>query len=538
MSLVKHDDAGAPWSGVGCKTVIEIIDRACRAQPDKPVMVFEEGLSISRRQFQAQIERFAGYIARRTKPGDKIVLMMDNRAEFMIALFGVIAARCILVSINPAAQVDDAGHIVRDSASVLAIAGAEEAKILRKVQPDNPELKEIIVVEGAEPDGLAAYGDDAHRLPLADAGCERDEVANIYYTSGTTGRPKGCLLHHGWWLRVCDIHIRLLKLSRSDRSLCCMPFYYADPAFQLLCSLQSGGTLVIMRRFSLSRFWRVVVDNGVTEMLLIASMPILLLKGEPSPLDRQHKVRAAVSVAVPPNLHREFVQRFGFPILDNYGSTEATINTRIPMERHDEMIGSGSVGVAMPECELRIVDDQDQDLPVGKVGELLVRAPDLFVGYLNRPEAFAETMRGGWFHTGDLLRVDERGFYYFMGRKKDVIRRSGENIAATEVEDVLRTHPKIMEVAVVPVPDPIRGEEVKAYILPTDGNSEVTLPPAEIIAYCEERLARFKVPRYLEYRDTDFPRTPSMRVQKESLKEGDLTAKAWDRERHAKPSKS
>jgi len=268
--------------------------------------------------------------------------------------------------------------------------------------------------------------------------------------------------------------------------------------------------------------------------LLIASMPILLLKGEPNPLERQHKVRVAVSVAVPPDLHRQFVHRFGFPILDNYGSTEATINTRVPMEMHDQMIGSGSVGVAMPECDLRIVDDNDRDLPVGQVGELLVRAPDLFKGYLNRPDATEEAMRGGWFHTGDLLRADERGFYYFMGRKKDVIRRSGENIAAGEVEDVLRTHPKIMDVAVVPFPDAIRGEEVKAYILTTDGNSAETVPPDEIITFCESRLARFKVPRYIVYRSTDFPRTPSMRVQKDALKREEQTSVVWDREKSEK----
>jgi crotonobetaine/carnitine-CoA ligase len=195
------------------------------------------------------------------------------------------------------------------------------------------------------------------------------------------------------------------------------------------------------------------------------------------------------------------------------------------------MVGSGSIGVAMPETELRVVDAEDRDVPVGQTGELLVRGPGLFVGYLNRPDATAEAMRGGWFHSGDLVRTDERGFYYFLGRKKDIIRRSGENIAATEVEDVLRTHPKVMDVAVIPVPDPIRGEEVKAYILPTEGNSVATLPPEEIIAHCKEKLAPFKVPRYLQYRTTDFPRTPSMRVQKEELKKAeDLIAGSWDRE--------
>jgi crotonobetaine/carnitine-CoA ligase len=189
--------------------------------------------------------------------------------------------------------------------------------------------------------------------------------------------------------------------------------------------------------------------------------------------------------------------------------------------------------VATPECELRLVDDEGIDLPDGEIGELLVRTPGLFRGYLNRPDATAEAVRDGWFHTGDLARRDERGFLFFQGRKKDIIRRGGENVSATEIEEVIRSHPKVLEVAVIPVPDDLWGEEIKVYVLPTDGESPDTLPPAEIVAWCRERLAKFKVPRYVEYRDTDFPRTPSMRVKKEELKaNGDLVANAWDREAH------
>jgi crotonobetaine/carnitine-CoA ligase len=413
--------------------------------------------------------------------------------------------------------------------------GAANQALIEGLRASCPTVRDVVVVADREPDGLAAYGSDKGRLRFSEAGFRREDVATIYYTSGTTGAPKGCMLHHGWWLRCCDLHIRMTKLKPGERTLCCMPFYYADPAFQLLCSLHTGGTLVVMRRFSVSRFWKVVSENQVTDLLLIASMPILLLKAEPSEYERNHKLRVAVSVAVPPNLHRQLVDRFRVPFLDNYGSTEATMNTRIPWEHADEMIGSGSMGVADPETVLRIVDDQDRDVPIGQAGELIIQGLDFFVGYLDNPTAYAETMRGGWYHSGDLVRRDERGFYYFLGRKKDIIRRSGENIAAAEVEDVLRTHPKVLEAAVIPVPDEIRGEEVKVYILPTEGNSIETLPPEEIVAYCAERLAAYKVPRYIEYRTTDFPRTPSMRVQKQDLKAaGNLTANAWDRERNTK----
>ena len=180
-----------------------------------------------------------------------------------------------------------------------------------------------------------------------------------------------------------------------------------------------------------------------------------------------------------------------------------------------------------------MVDDEGRDVPGGQSGEALIRAPGMFRGYFNRAAATAEALRDGWYHTGDLVRQDERGFVYFLGRKKDIVRRSGENIAAAEVEAVLRLLPKVKDSAVIPVPDEIRGEEVKAYVLLVDGVTHAELPPEEIVRHCEERLAAFKVPRYIEYRTGDFARTPSMKVQKQDLKaeKSDHTQGAWDRER-------
>jgi crotonobetaine/carnitine-CoA ligase len=180
-----------------------------------------------------------------------------------------------------------------------------------------------------------------------------------------------------------------------------------------------------------------------------------------------------------------------------------------------------------------VVGDDDRDVPPGQPGEALIRAPGMFRGYFNRADATAETMKGGWYHTGDLVRQDERGFVYFLGRKKDIVRRSGENIAAAEVEAVLRLLPNVKDAAVIPVSDEIRGEEVKAYVLLVDGATPADLPPETIVRHCEERLAAFKVPRYIEYRSGDFPRTPSMKVQKQDLKaeKSDPTEGVWDRER-------
>ena len=194
-------------------------------------------------------------------------------------------------------------------------------------------------------------------------------------------------------------------------------------------------------------------------------MPILLLKQTPSTRERAHRLRVAVCLGVPANLHGELLDRFGVPFVDTYGSTEAGWVTRVPGHRPPSRIGSGSMGTAAPEIELRVVDDADDDVRVGQRRRTLGAGARPLRRISKPAEATASAMRGGWYRTGDLVRADAHGFYYFLGRKKDMIRRGGENIAAAEVEAVLRAHPKILDAAVIPVPDEVRGEEVKAYVL-------------------------------------------------------------------------
>jgi carnitine-CoA ligase len=201
----------------------------------------------------------------------------------------------------------------------------------------------------------------------------------------------------------------------------------------------------------------------------------------------------------------------------------------VPVEQAEQMIGSGSIGLPCPGADVRVVNPDGTESADGQPGEIVVRAPGLFRGYLNRPDATAEAFRGGWLHTGDLGRRDAAGYLYFVGRIKDIIRRAGENIAAAEVETVLRSHPGVLEVAAVPVPDELLGEEVKVHILLGNGHGPDSVPPAELIAFCSQRLAPYKVPRFVEYRAKDFERTPSMRVKKESLDRTAEPGRVWDR---------
>ena len=524
----RHLIDSADFSAVTEQNVIEIVRRGCLEDPYRPALIIEDGLTITRKELLDRCQRFAGYLRGKVGTQERVVVMLDNRVEFMIALFGIMANRGILVSIAPTAQEHDAGHILRDSEPVLAIVGEPQLELMGKLKETAPSLKEIVVVRGEEPRGLEAYEQAAEPFDFAEVECDREDVITVYYTSGTTGAPKGCMLHHGWWLRVVDVDLRLFRRGWQDRQLCCLPFYYADPAIQLITSLASRGTMVAMRRFSVSRFWDVVTQYDATEILSIASIPALLLKGDPGPKERDHRIRLAIHAGLPKELHGEMVERFGFHWLDQYGSTEGGVMSRVPLHLADELVGSGCIGVEPPSMEVRVADDHDEEVPLGEAGEALIKGPDIYVGYLGRPEVTAEANRNGWYHSGDLVRRDERGLLYFVGRKKEIIRRSGENISAAEVEQVLRGHPQIVEAAVIPVPDTLRGEEVKAYV---QLKPDSAMTPEDIVAYCREKLAPYKVPRFIELHPEDFERTPSMRVQKQPLRAREDQRKgAWDRE--------
>lgn len=529
--MATEGDFGPPWSAVSNESIVELVNAACQHSPEQPAMILEDGLAVTRRQLLERVERFAAWLATRAATGDRVAVMLDTRVESLIAQLAAMAIGCPPVPINPTARQHDAGHILRDSGATVAIVGQAQARLIEGLRARLPSLRTIVSIDGSEPDGLP---EGEQRLKLAGRRVRRSDIATIHYTSGTTGTPKGCMLSHNWWLRLCDVHLRMTPHRPDDRPLCCIPFHYPDSLFLLLCTLHAAETLVVMRRFSVSRFWPVVAESGSTLLYLIASMPILLLKQAVTGLERRHRLRAAICAGVPASLHRELTERFGVPFIDTYGSTEAGWVTRVPWNHASGFVGSGSVGVTAPECELQFVGDDGRSVAPGAVGELLVRAPGLFSGYLNQPDATAEALRDGWYRTGDMARRDEAGRLYFLGRKKDIVRRAGENISCAEVEAVLRLHPLVRDAAVVPVPDDIRGEEVKAVILLTEGAAVDNVMPAEIIDHCAAHLAAFKIPRFVAYRETDFPRTPTMRVRKEELRaEADATAGCWDRLRQA-----
>jgi carnitine-CoA ligase len=536
--MVRVTQAPPHWAGgtaerrITAPDIISLFIEACVSAPDGAALVFEDGISVSRAELRGQVERFAGYLSERVKPGDRVAIMLENRTEFMVTWLAVVANGGILVSLNTSAGEYDAGHMLRDSGAALAVVGRSAETLVRSLQGRCPELREIVVVAEPEPDGLVAFQAAGGALDLASIIVDADAPTNIYYTSGTTGAPKGCVTGHRYWLRFADMYLRLYDLTPADRLLCCLQFFYGDPPWQMLVSFHARTALVVMRRFSVSRFWKVVRENDVTRLFGLASIPSLLLKAPPDARDHEHRVKFALQIGVPTASQTELHERWGFPWVEGYGLTETGLVVGMPLEFGDAMAGSGSIGIPCPEVQVRISDDQGNETGANEPGEITLKAPGLMQGYWNQPDATAEVFRDGWFRTGDIGRRDEHGFLFFMGRKKDIIRRSGENVAAAEVEELLRSHGAILEAAVVPVPDELRGEEVKAYVALVEGGGQEKLGPDEIVEFCAQRLSKHKVPRYIEYRTEPFPQTPSMRVKKSELlaEPPSRSVEVWDRE--------
>jgi crotonobetaine/carnitine-CoA ligase len=321
------------------------------------------------------------------------------------------------------------------------------------------------------------------------------------------------MLPHSYWLQVGQIAADYFDLKPGEVNLTAQPFYYMDPQWNTIACLIGGAALVILPRFSPSHFWQAVVQHNVSVLYLIGTMPFFLLKQPENPaLERGHRLRVILCSGIHPNFHAEFERRWGVPWREAYGMTETGVDLLVPLHDADS-VGSGAMGKPVASKQVRIVDPQGNPVADGQAGELLVRGEPIMLGYWNNPQASAETIRDGWLHTGDLVTKDERGYYHWQARLKDTIRRAGENISAAEVESVLLEHPSVQAAAVVPVPDELRGQEVKAYIVLQPGQPR---DPEALLAFARQQLAYFKIPRYIEFLE-HLPRTASERVEKHRL---------------------
>ena len=515
--------------------LVTALRRAAARWPDRTALVFDEtGESLTFSDLAARVDRVAAALAHiGIGSGDRVGIMLPNRVEWPLAWLGLARIGAVMVPVNAGYRTVDAGFVLQHAGVRAVLTMHELVPLLVEVRAEGGSAFEILCIDGdAGGEALdfpALVDAHAHDVPPA-VRIDSHTLVNVQYTSGTTGEPKGCMLSNSWFMRFAwRVTVLHDGLDRSDTILTSQPFHYVDPQWNLAVALLSGATLVVLDRFHPSTFWRKVRKHRVTWFYCLGVMPKLMLNTPPSPLDRDHSVKRVICSAIPRADHAAIEARWGVPWYEAFGMTESGLDIAVELEDHDETVGTGCIGTPMPGREARVVDAEDRPVPAGAPGELVLRGVGLMDGYYRNRQATADAFRNGWLHTGDVVHCDERGRFHYLSRMKDMIRRSGENIAAAEVEEVIMRHPGVRLAAVLAVEDDLRGEEVMAYVVPGDEVSREQVSPAVLSAFCAERLARFKVPRYWKYR-ADLPRTPSERIRKEALRDehGDPTAGAWD----------
>lgn len=460
--------------------------------------------------------------------GDRVALMCSNRPEFLQIYLGCAWLGAIVVPINTALRGFQLSHIFRNSQPSLLVVEAPFLAAIDTVEAD-VELPSLAWMIGTDA-GTGSAKISPVPLPSlndrAAAGLVRpgDTVA-ILYTSGTTGPAKGvcCPQAQLFWWGIYSA--RALGICEGDVLFTTLPLFHTNALNAFYQAVLNGCTYVLEPKFSASGFWAAARRHDATVGYLLGAMASMLLAQPRTDDDRSHRLRVALGGGVPPQIHGPFLERFGVPLVDGYGSTETNFvfAGAIPSDR------PGTMGYLADGIEARIVDADDAELPIGQAGELLLRASEPFAfatGYFGMPEKTVEAWRNLWFHSGDRVVRDSDGHYRFIDRMKDSIRRRGENVSSWEVEQAIQSHPAVAACAIYPLPSELGEDEVAAAILPEPGQS---LAPVDIIRHCEGRIAYFAIPRYVRI-VKEMPLTENGKIKKGVLRDAGVTADIWDRE--------
>jgi crotonobetaine/carnitine-CoA ligase len=526
----------------------EFLEAAVKRDPHK-VFVEIGGRQITYRQFREGAARTAGvFHTMGVGNGDRVCLFLPNCIEFLYCWFGLSLLGAISVPINTAYKRDETAYILNDAEAAAMVAHESLLPVAQEAASLAPSVRHRLLVVAEPPYSPPLLRGDkkgaASWLPFHQALAEAEipaslplvspeDTSMLVYTSGTTGNPKGVQVTHQMYVAAGQGFAHWTQATAQDRFFTCLPYFHANVQYySTMGTLAAGATLVVVDRFSASRFWGQVREAKATVVNFIGMMLPVLAKQPESPDDRQKHVRLFYgSPAFSPEVLRAFQERFGTDIIVGFGMTETCYGT---IEGIGQARRAGSSGLPRQHPDprfvnqVRIVDDAGNPIVGSTVGEITIKNPAVMPGYWRNEAQTRLALRDGWLYTGDLGWLDQDGFLYFVDRKKDVIRRRGENISSQEVEDIIKRHSAVLDCAVIAVPSELGEDEVKAYVVPRPG---VALAPEEVVYWCADHLAYFKVPRYIELRD-DFPRTPSLRVRKDLLRQEreDLTTGCFDRE--------
>ena len=500
---------------------LAVICREAAAEtPDKAALILDD-VRVSYGELDAASDRVAaGLRAIGIGRGDAVGLQLPNLPQFVITYMAILKAGAVMVPMNVLLKAPEVTHYLRDSGARVLITWDGVAEEAARGAAAAGDIAVYVVTTGFGdiPEGArnskeltAPVQGRFDMEPMAP-----DDTAVIIYTSGTTGRPKGAELTHWQLYMNCDVSGRLFGLERDDVAIAVLPLFHVFGLSSVtnVC-LRYGGTLTLVPRFEVTKVLEVMQRDRVTVFSGVPTMFIALLHA--ADLDRYDlsslRVGNSGGASIPGEVIRAFEKRFGVTVLEGYGLSETASAACF---NRFEARKVASVGRAMWGVEVRVHDEEDNPLPPGhdNVGEIVIRGHNVMKGYLNQPEATAEAMKGGWFHTGDMGYVDDQGFFFIVDRKKELIIRGGYNVYPREVEEVLYDHPAIAEAAVIGRPDDRLGEEVAAVVALKPGAQATD---EEIIAFTRERIASYKYPRSVQFLDT-LPKGPTGKVLKKELK--------------------
>ena len=504
--------------------IAQLWRQQAQAQGDKTFLYFADRQYSYQEMLESIFSVANGFRQMGVGKGDRVAIMHRNAPEFLFTLFGLSFLGATTVPVNPVFTEEETGYILGHSgAKVLVLEDAFLDTLARAPKEKMPALERIVVNGESVPAGALSFAE----LLTGEATDPRGEIDDqdpcvCIYTSGTTDLPKGVLNSHYGWVTTGQSYVYTVGITPDDRVMTPNPLFHANAqVYSTMGVLNAGASLILLEKFSGSQIIEQAIEYGATKMVLVQAVTPWVWAREPKDTDRTHGVRTMVAGNVPVDIYRQFEERFNLKIQTIYSLTEATMAIMGP-RAGTVPAKPGSIGVPMEHPDpnvtnqVRIVDESGNELPPEKQGEIIIKNPAVMLEYYKDPEKTAETKKGGWIHTGDVGYRDQEGYVFFVGRKKEVIRRRGELISPTQIEIVLNSHELIEESAVIGVPSELGTgeEEVKAFVKLVDGNS---LGEDEVRAWCAGKLADFKVPRFIEFR-ASFAKSAIGRIKKEELK--------------------
>ncbi|GAW91184.1 long-chain-fatty-acid--CoA ligase [Calderihabitans maritimus] len=478
---------------------------ALHAEATERTALEYQNTRISYAELNKAVNAYASYfISQGIQPGDRVALALPNCPEFIFAYLGITKAGGVAVPLNLMLTPEEIVYIVKDAAPRILLTQPDMANKLSALVSNSPTQ----AVPLDEKTKSQILSQPLTSFPEVDD----DQVCTFLYTSGTTGHPKGVMLSHRNFVSNVKSLKDFSKLGPEENFLAVLPMFHSFGwTVCVLTPLYLGAKITILDAFRPKEVLDTLANKDITIFCGVPSMFAVLQKM--SPRNTFPKLWLVISggAALPGEVQRGFEEKFGVSIVEGYGLTEAS-----PVVCLNPIYGkrkAGSIGVSIPDVEAKVIDETGRELPPGEVGELVVRGPNVMKGYYRREADTRETLKDGWLHTGDLARRDEDGYFFIAGRKKELIITAGFNVYPREVEELLLSYPGVAEAAVIGVPHPVKGETVKAVIVPEEGH---TLERQEIIKYLKERLAQYKIPEIIEFTDS-LPKGPGGKILKRLL---------------------